>query len=111
MGSRTVLLFGQSLLLGVVAEALRQCADLRIAQVANWGEASGWLERQVPDVLIFDLPEAGQSPLMPLLLENPHMLMIGLDTECSEGVVVSGQQARALTLSQIREIATTGAHP
>jgi len=109
MGSRTVLLFGQSLLVGVVAAALGQCPDLRVMQAATWTEAGRLLAEQLPDVLIFDQNAANDSQLLPLLLRNPHLLMIGLDTERNQGVVVTGQEAHSLTLGQIREIAETGA--
>jgi len=109
MGSRTVLFFGQSLLIGVVAAALGQCPDLRVMQAATWTEASRLLAEQLPDVLIFDQNAANDGQLLPLLLRNPHLLMIGLDAERNQGVVVSGQEARSLTLGQIREIAVTGA--
>lgn len=110
MSSRTVLLYGRSLLLGVVAAALGKCPDLQVSQAASWTEAGKLLAKSMPDVLIFDLSAASQSHLLPLLLKNPHVLMIGLDAEHNQGVVVTGQEAHSLTLGQIREIAVTGAH-
>ena len=106
MDARSVLLYGQSMLLSLVAASLEQCPELRIARAATWAEAGQRLAPPagVPDVLIFDLTNSNESHILPLLLKNPGLLLIGLDTECNRAVLVSGQEARSLTLNQIREI-------
>ena len=108
MDSRTVLLYGGSMLLSLVAASLEQCPELRIARAATWDEASRLLAPPagVPDVLIFDLTNSNESHILPLLLKNPGLLLIGLDTETNQAVLVSGKEARSLTLNQIREIVT-----
>lgn len=104
MNGRTVLLYGRSLLLSGVAASLEQCPDLHIMRAGAWTEAGPLLAEHIPDVLIFDLTNASESHLLPLLLTNPGLLMIGLDAEDNQAVLVSGQEARSLTLGQIREI-------
>jgi hypothetical protein len=42
--------------------------------------------------------------ILPLLLKNPGLLMIGPDTQSSQAVPVSGKEAKLLTLNPIREI-------
>jgi hypothetical protein len=113
MNSRTVLLYGQSLLLSGVAASLAECPGLQVARAATWAEAGRLLAppARMPDALIFDLTDARESHILPLLLKNPRLLMIGLDVECNQAVLVSGQEARSLTLDQIREIAVAGAIP
>jgi len=106
MSSRTVLLYGQSLLLSGVAASLAECPGLQVARAATWAEAGQRLAEGVPDVLIFDLTNSNESHILPLLLKNPGLLLIGLDPECNRAVLLSGQQARSLTLNQIREIVT-----
>ena len=93
------------MLLSLVAASLEQCPELRIARAATWAEASRLLAPPagVPDVLIFDLTDSNESHILPLLLKNPGLLLIGLDTECNQAVLVSGQKAQSLTLDQIRE--------
>jgi hypothetical protein len=54
--------------------------------------------------LIFDLNGDSESHILPLLLTNPDLVMIGLDTGCNPAVLVSGQEARSLTLDQLREV-------
>jgi len=92
------------MLLSLVAASLEQCPELRIARAATWAEAGQRLAGGVPDVLIFDLTNSNESHILPLLLKNPGLLLIGLDTECNRAVLVSGQEAQSLTLNQIREI-------
>jgi hypothetical protein len=72
----------------MVAVGLEQCHELRIARAATWAEASRRLAPPagVPDVLIFDLTDASagkdtacEGHILPLLLKNPGLLLIGLD--------------------------------
>ena len=111
MTTRTVLLCGQSLLLSGVAASLGGSPGLRVIQAATWAETSRLLAPPacLPDVLIFDLTNSNESHVLPLLMKNPGLLLIGLDTECNQAVLVSGQPARSLTLVQIREIVQGGA--
>ena len=104
MNGRTVLLYGRSLLLSGVAASLEQCPDLRTLRAATWSEASRLLAEQRPDVLILDLTSGSEGHILSLLLANPALLMIGLDAECNRAVSVSGQDARSLTMSQIKEM-------
>ena len=73
-------------------------------QAGAWTEAGRLLAEHTPDVLIFDLTNTSDSHILPLLLTNPGILMIGLDTECNQAVLLAGHEARSLTLSQIRDI-------
>jgi hypothetical protein len=104
MNARTVLLYGRSLLLSGVAAGLGQCSGLEVAQTATWAEASRLLAQRIPDALIFDLNDTCESHILPLLFKNPHLLMIGLDAEYNRAVLISGQEARSLTLNEISEI-------
>jgi hypothetical protein len=104
MNERTVLLYGRSLLLSGVAASLEQSAGLRTAQAATWVEASQLICEHAPDVLIFDLMSSNESHVLSLLLTYPSLLIIGLDSECSRAVLVSGQEARSLTVNQIAEM-------
>ena len=106
MSARRVLLCGRSLLLSGVAASLAERPGLKVARAATWTEANRRLAPPagVPDTLIFDLTDANVSHILPLVLKNPGLLLIGLDPERNQAVLVSGQQARSLTLDQIREI-------
>ena len=104
MSPRHVLLYGSSLLLSGVGAGLDRSADLRVSRVTGWDQASQSLAERVPDVIIFDLPNSDDSRLFQLLVDNPHVLMIALDTECNRAVLVSGRKAESLTVDQITEI-------
>ncbi|MFW6136271.1 MAG: hypothetical protein ACOC7N_05570 [Chloroflexota bacterium] len=104
MVTRTVLLYGQSLLLPLVAANLERSPGLCVMQAATWAEASQLLAEGMPDVLIFDLTDDCENRVLPLLLKNPQLVLIGLDTERNQAVWLSGQEARSLTLERLREI-------
>ncbi len=69
------------------------------------------LAEHMPDVLIFDLKGSCESHVLPLLLENPHPTMIGLDSGQNQAVVLSGREAQSLALKQMRQVATGQREP
>lgn len=104
MGRHSVLLYGQSLLLSLVAASLEESVALCVQRAATWAEVKELLAKGVPEALIFDLTDACESHVLPLLLVNPQLLLIGLDTERNQAVVVRGQEAQSLTLERVREL-------
>lgn len=104
MMPRKVLFYGSSLLLSLVAESLSQSPDLHVVQAKTWVVASGALAKHTPDVLIFDLINSTESHILPLLLKNPDLLLIGLDPEHNQAVLLSGREACSLTLQQLEQI-------
>jgi hypothetical protein len=102
MTPHTVLLYGRSLLLSLVATSLARYPDLQVVQAPTWEKVGPWLEKGEPDVLIFDLMDGCDNHILPLVLKHPGLLMIGLDVEANQAVLISGQESRSLTLSQIR---------
>jgi hypothetical protein len=101
-------LYGRSLLLAGVAASLETCPDVRTLRATTWAEAARLLREQGPDALIFDLNGDSESHILPLLLTNPDLLLIGLDTECNRAVLVSAHEAQSLTVNQIKEIVQRG---
>lgn len=108
MTSRTVLLCGSSLLLSGVASSLRQCPDLRVTHAATWEEVRRQLAGSVPDAVIFDLTDACESDILPLWFKNPALVMLGLDPECNQAVLLTGQETSSLTVSHIKEMIGAG---
>jgi hypothetical protein len=104
MRSRSILLYGESVLMSLVAQSLGQRPELQVTQAATWTEAGRLLARTSPDALIFDLGGSGESHILPLLLKRSSLLLIGLDAQGNRAVLVSGQEAKSLTLSQIQEL-------
>lgn len=104
MDGRPVLLYGRSLLLSVVAASLERCQGLRVLQSATWAHARALLAEHLPEVLIFDLTDTCEKHLLPLLFNHPQLLLVGLDAESNRALLISGHEARSLTLNQLREI-------
>jgi hypothetical protein len=104
MEARTVVLYGRSLLLSLVAASLAQSAELHVVQAATWAEVDALTAECTPDVLIYDLPGASESHILPLLLKNPRLLLIGLDVEANRAVLHTGAEAHSLTLERVKEI-------
>jgi hypothetical protein len=108
MKERVVLLLGRSLLVSGVANGLRECAGLVVLLAPCWAEAEALLTQYRPDALVFSLADAGDSHLLPLLCQNPTLVLVGLDTERNRAVLLTGRVTRALTLERMKEIVTTG---
>jgi len=104
MTRHSVLLYGQSLLLALVAASLEECPDICVRQAGTWARARELLAEGVPEALIFDLTDACEGQVLPLFLDHPQLLLIGLDTERNQAVVLRGQEARSLTLEGVREL-------
>jgi hypothetical protein len=104
MTSRTVLLCGGSLLLSGVASGLRQCPDLHVMHAATWEEVRRLPADYVPDAVIFDLSDASENHILPMWFKNPALVMLGLDPECNQAVLLTGQETNSLTVSHIKEM-------
>ena len=92
------------MLLSGVASSLRQCPDLRVMHAANWEEVRRLPADYVPDAVIFDLNDASESHILPLWSKNPALVMLGLDPECNQAVLLTGQETHALTVDHIKEM-------
>ena len=92
------------MLLSGVASSLRQCPDLRVMHAATWEEVRRLPAEYVPDAVIFDLSDANESHILPLWFKNPALVMLGLDPECNQAVLLTGQETRSLTVSHIKEM-------
>lgn len=108
MDTRTVLFHGESLLLSLLADSLQQEADLRILRTYTPAQVADLFTSGVPDVLIYDLLPASESAILPLLFQNPHLLLVGLDVETNRAVVLARQERSCLTLEGIREMVERG---
>lgn len=104
MGTRMVILYGQSMLLSLVADSLANSSNLRIAEAATWEDVDCIAAQFPPDVLIYDLGSAQESRILPLLFKNSHLLLIGLDVETNRAILLAGQEANSLTIERIKEI-------
>jgi hypothetical protein len=104
METRTVLLYGQSMLLALVANSLEQSPHLQVIYASAWEVIETQAAECPPHVLIFDMTDACQRLVLPLLVRYPHLLLIGLDAERNHAVLLSGRETQSFTMNQIREI-------
>ncbi len=101
---RKVAVYGNSLFLAGVEVSLRAVAGLEVVRVD--ATASGALDRLLdehPDAIVFELSSG--SPVaalaLPYLAQSPDRLLIGLDIGTNEVVVLSSQQVRPDSLSDL----------
>jgi len=92
------------MLLTLVANSLEQSPNLHVIHETSWREAAARAVDCDLDVLIYDLDSASESAILPLLFENPHLLLIGLDVETNRAVLIAGQETSSLTLERVKEI-------
>ena len=104
MDTRTVLFHGESMLLSLLADSLEQRANLRVLRTYTPSEVAKLSADGMPDVLVYDLAPASESAILPLLFQNPHLLLVGLDVETNRAVLLAGQERRCLTLEGVREM-------
>ena len=96
------------MLLALVARSLEANPHLQVVQGSCWEALQADAAERKPHVLIFDLTEACQADVLPLLVSQPRLLLIGLDAERNRAVLLSGQESHTFTMNQIREIVEGG---
>ena len=100
--TRTVVLYGNSLVVSSLAASLASQPGLTLHQLDG---PLPDLVRQVKsldsDVLIFDLAAARPDTAIELLKEHPRLLLIGVDVMNAKMLVLSGNQSQALTMDDL----------
>ncbi len=99
-----IILYGDSVVLAGVQASLRASSHL---QVITLGPPPASLADDLfafrPNAVIFDLGSV--SPDFPLvLLQQPDLVLIGIDPETHQALVWSGRQAEAVFASDLVEI-------
>jgi hypothetical protein len=104
----TVILYGQSMLLSLVASSLEQTPHLQVICASDNEKIEAYATGTGANVLIFDLTEPCQRQVLPLLIRNPHLLLIGLDAERNHALLLSGRETNSFTMNQILELVEGG---
>jgi len=100
--NRTVVLYGNSLVLTGIAASLASQPHLTLYQVkTNGRDLTRDLATLKPDVLIFDLTTNQLQDTLILLQEQSHCLLIGIDINTHEMRQWASQHARALTIQDL----------
>jgi len=102
---RTVVLYGNSLLLAGVEASLKGRDGLKVMRVdASLFDAEQRLRALHPDVVVFDLVAPRPKGMVALLRLNPSLSFIGLDLDSKTAVVLSGRSRPATTASELVEV-------
>jgi hypothetical protein len=99
-----VLLYGKSLILGAVGASLQQYPHLEIVSLALPLPEVRELRALCPTVVIFDLGSVPPEFPFLLLREQADLLLIGMDAAGDKMLLLSGQQARALTTDDLVQV-------
>jgi hypothetical protein len=102
MTLRTVVLYGNSLVVSSIGASLQGRAELQVSSVdTTCPQAEERLRALQPDVVIFDLAAARPEFAIALWKTQPHLLLIGVDLLAHEALMLSGQPSRLLTLDDL----------
>jgi len=111
---RTVVLYGNSLLIAGVEVSLRDQPGLDVVRIdATLPNVVQRLGALHPDVIIFDLttppstlqlPSSNFHPPPSLLHEHPGIALIGLDLNSNKALVLSGQEHTVLAANDLAQV-------
>jgi MinD-like ATPase involved in chromosome partitioning or flagellar assembly len=104
METHTVILYGKSMLVSLIAASISPSQRLRVLSAESWEEVMTLAETYPLDVLVFDLPSASEGHLLTLLSRQPRLQLIGLDVETNRAILLTSQATDNLTLERVKEI-------
>ncbi len=91
MSEPVIVLYGNSLSLHAAAAGIEGRSGWRIAFVEPQAESAGGRLRALhPDVILFDVASSPPEDAITLLVENAHLILVGVDFEGHRAVVLSG---------------------
>jgi hypothetical protein len=100
--TRTVVLYGNSLVISSIAASLASQPGLTLHQLdASLPDLARQVKLLDADALIFDLAAAHPDTALELLREHPRLLLIGVDVRNAKMLMLSGQQSQALTMDDL----------
>jgi hypothetical protein len=105
---RTVVLYGNSLVLSSIGATLRDRPDLKVLALdATAPGAAERLRTLAADVVIFD--QATTPPQLAILLceVKPDLLLIAVDFKTSHALVLSSQSSQVLTTDDLVHVIDT----
>lgn len=94
---RRVVLYGKSVILGTLGASLGAYSELETVRLSPPLPAPRELAALRAHVIIFDLNTVPPDFSFRLLHDQPHLLLIGVDAAGDKLLVLSGQQAHAVT--------------
>ena len=102
---RTVVLFGDSLLLDTVEASLADYGELGVVRIhATVTDIGERLKALCPDLIIFDWDAAHLQLVIPLLRDQPGVPLLGLDVTSSKVIVLNSQQYVTPTVNDLAQV-------
>ena len=105
-GSRRVLLYGNSVILGSIGAGLRRSDRLEVTACESPPGDPLLLASLQPDIILFDAEATQAEALFPFLESHPSMLLIGVSPDVNLVNVWSSRQLREMSLVDLTEIIT-----
>jgi hypothetical protein len=102
---RIVVLFGDSLLMDTVEASLGTMKDVGVMRVyTTVTDIADRLRSYSPDMIIFELNTTQPNIVIPFLVNQPGVPLLGLDITSSKVVVLSSQQHTVLTANDLDQL-------
>ena len=99
---RIIVLFGDSLLMDTVEASLGTMQDLGVMRIyTTVTDIAHRLQSYSPDLIIFELNSLLPNVVIPFLVDQPGVPLLGLDITSSRVVVLSSQQHTVLTANDL----------
>ncbi len=103
--SSRLILYGNSVFLAGIKAQLAQLPGLELITVeAAQMEVVDWIRACQPQAVLFDLAMGYPGFAVALLHEQPGLLLVGVDPNSNELLVLSGQQKRAVAVSDLLKV-------
>jgi DNA-binding NarL/FixJ family response regulator len=103
-----VVLYGDSVMLAGVGQSLERYPNLEVVSLdASGADAPRELAAIHPEAVILDLSIV-TTDFIALLHAHADLLLVGLDPSGDRLLVLSGQQARSLTMGDLARLIETG---
>jgi hypothetical protein len=105
--SSCVVLYGNSVFLAGIQADLQRRAELAVLTVEpDCPDTAARICALNPTAVLFDLAAAQPDFAIPLLRAWPDMLLIGVNSSSEEILVLSGQQVRAASMTELTHVIT-----
>ena len=102
-----VVLYGNSVFLAGIQADLKRRAELEVLTVEpDCPDTAACIHALNPTAVLFDLAAAQPDFAIPLLRDWPDTILIGVNSSSDEILVLSGQQVRAATMTELTHVIT-----
>ena len=101
MDKKRVLVYGNSIILGIVRISLLEVPDLDVVSLMEPHNEAQWINSICPDVIIFDIAGPKPEGVLYLLLNDPNLLLIAINAENDQIMVWSGENGRVSSIQDL----------